>query len=417
MEQATQHALHTDFWLSGPAGSVALARALEDHVFLVDHLQFEGLAPNQSYGSISDGQVFDRAKLSQPTPGLPNPIPANPDDILETLPNVFINEWMARNRRFIMDPADDDSDDWFELFNGGTNTADLSGYFLSDKSSQPLFWRIPEGTTIAPGGFLLVWADEEQEQNDSGNPDLHAHFKLGADGDTIALSSPDGRLVDEIGFGPQQADVSQGRFPDGANALFSMSSPTPRGPNGPGSPIPNSPPRLTFATGILTNITWRDGFSVWITAEDFDVPEQTLTFSLLPPHPPAASIDPVTGQLTWVSTPHLPEGTYLLYVRVVDDGNPPLQADGVFSVGVVRPPTVTLRHHVFAPVVQLTFEPVPDLIYRVFHAPNLNEPVHWTQLGSDISVSSPIEVQVQDLHGTNTQRFYRVDVFGSDSGL
>src|SRR6185503_19321647 len=78
---------------------------------------------------------------------------------------------------------------------------------------------------------LLVWADEETEQNAATTLDLHAAFKLSQGGEAIGLFAPDGRLVDAVTFGSQTNDVSQGRWPDGAATYYFMPVSTPRGPN------------------------------------------------------------------------------------------------------------------------------------------------------------------------------------------
>src|SRR5439155_408905 len=88
---------------------------------------------------------------------------------------VFINEWMAANTIAVADPADGGFEDWFELYNAGTNWVDLGGYYLSDTPANPLKYRIPSGYTLSPGGFLLVWADEETSQNQTDRPDLHVN--------------------------------------------------------------------------------------------------------------------------------------------------------------------------------------------------------------------------------------------------
>jgi hypothetical protein len=137
--------------------------------------------------------------------------------VVPPLPRVRINEWMASNGRTLVDPADLPNlryQDWFELYNAGSATVDLSGYTLSDQRENLALSTIPPGTTIAPGGFLLVWADEEPWQNSPGG-NLHVDFKLDVDGDSIFLADPDGRVVDEVTFGRQNRDVSQGRWPDG----------------------------------------------------------------------------------------------------------------------------------------------------------------------------------------------------------
>jgi hypothetical protein len=97
---------------------------------------------------------------------------------------------------------------------------------------------IPAGTTIAPGGFLLVWADGQPEQNGAGSwGDLHADFQLSRGGEAIALFNPAGVLQHSVVFGPQTQNVSQGLFPDGQGTTFySFEDWTPRGPNRLGAP-------------------------------------------------------------------------------------------------------------------------------------------------------------------------------------
>lgn len=150
---------------------------------------------------------------------------------------VLINEWLAGNTT-LADPADGNYDDWIELYNSGTNAADLSGWFLTDDLSRPALWRIPGGTSIPPQGFLLVWADGQTNEN-GFNADLHADFKLDRAGETIGLANAAERLVDSVVFGAQTNNVSQGRFPDGGESPFVfMPTPTPRAPNRLGAPDP-----------------------------------------------------------------------------------------------------------------------------------------------------------------------------------
>jgi hypothetical protein len=127
--------------------------------------------------------------------------------------------------------ADGDFDDWFELYNAGPTPIDLGGYYLTDTAASPTKYRIPSGHVLPPGGFLLVWADEETGQNNTNRIDLHADFRLAVAGEAILLYSPTQDLIDGISFGEQTNDVSQGRFADGASAIYFMTTPTPRGPN------------------------------------------------------------------------------------------------------------------------------------------------------------------------------------------
>src|SRR6185436_18202535 len=70
-----------------------------------------------------------------------------------------INEWMADNSGFLLDPATQRFEDWFELFNPGPDAIDLSGFTLTDDPLEPSRSLIPHGFSVSSGGFLLVWAD------------------------------------------------------------------------------------------------------------------------------------------------------------------------------------------------------------------------------------------------------------------
>ncbi|MFT4548954.1 MAG: hypothetical protein ACI9MB_002924 [Verrucomicrobiales bacterium] len=145
-------------------------------------------------------------------------------------PGIQINEWMASNQSSLADPADGNFDDWIELRNPDGETADLSGWFLSDDPLEPFKFAIPQGFNIFAGGFLLVWADDESAQNDlATRPDLHVGFKLGGGGESILLSAPDGTLVDQVDFGQQSPDKSMGRS---AGEIVALASPTPGVANG-----------------------------------------------------------------------------------------------------------------------------------------------------------------------------------------
>ncbi len=140
-------------------------------------------------------------------------------------PTVAINEFMAQNVGSVQD-SHGDFDDWIELYNNGDSAVNLAGCYLSDDLSDPTKWRIPMGdpavTTIPAHGFLLVWADQEGEQGP-----LHANFKLSAGGESIGLYDAQSNLLDSVTFQSQEADVSLGRLPDGADQWQGLARPTP----------------------------------------------------------------------------------------------------------------------------------------------------------------------------------------------
>lgn len=197
---------HATFRPDPVAGSLVLWRATVEGDQLIDYLDYANVPNGFSVGWLSEGAQSERWVFTQPTPSAAN-------DGSESI-GVVINEWMADNVNSWADPMDGDFEDWLELYNPATTAADLSGYLLSDSVASPGKFVIPPGTRIPPRGYLLVWADEEPEQNQPGSA-LHAGFRLGAGGEVIVLTAPDGRRVDLVSFGPQIQNVSEGRFPDG----------------------------------------------------------------------------------------------------------------------------------------------------------------------------------------------------------
>jgi len=144
---------------------------------------------------------------------------------------LVINEFMAKNNNSIED-EDGDNDDWIEIYNYGDQPIDMAGMYLTDSlSTDPAqWWQIPATdppkTTVPPGGYLLIWADNETDEGI-----LHAAFKLDADGEQIRLFDTHRNLVDSVTFGPQQADESFGRYPDGTDSWLTFKNPTPQAPN------------------------------------------------------------------------------------------------------------------------------------------------------------------------------------------
>jgi len=124
-------------------------------------------------------------------------------------------------------PIGGNYDDWFEVYNPGPASADLTGCALTDRPDDPSPWVIPTGYTIAPRKFLLVWADGQPSRNSTNHPDLHVNFQLARRGEAIYLLAPNGRQIDAVTFGGQTNNVSEGRFPDGAASFYSMITPTP----------------------------------------------------------------------------------------------------------------------------------------------------------------------------------------------
>lgn len=131
-----------------------------------------------------------------------NGTPGGIDTNFLDIPPVIINEILARP----VPPLTD----FIELYNTSTNPADISGWFLTDDFNIPFKFRIPDGTIIPPGGYVLF-----DENNFNPTPGILPSFALSADGDDVYLFSAktDGTLtgyVDGYNFGPSEQNRSLG---------------------------------------------------------------------------------------------------------------------------------------------------------------------------------------------------------------
>ena len=139
---------------------------------------------------------------------------------------LFVNEFMADNTTTLEDPDDPgEFPDWIELYNAGSVPIDLGGKYLTDDLSDPTKFRIPDGLTILASDFVLFYADNEPEQGP-----FHINFRLSRNGENIALFDSDAtgnQLIDTCTFGPQAADVSERRYPNGGGHWIPFHTPTP----------------------------------------------------------------------------------------------------------------------------------------------------------------------------------------------
>ncbi len=328
--QTAAGAPHANFRLNSGSGQVALSRLLSGTNQLVDYLTYAGLPSNWSYGDVPDAQPFYRANMFFTTPGGTNN-PASPPI------TIFINEWMADNTQTVADPADGGFEDWFELYNPGSLPVDLGGYFLTDVLTNKFKFEVPNNGhyIVPPGGYLLVWADNESNQNTTNRADLHVEFALAGGGEAIGLFAADGTQIDAVTFLAQTSDLSEGRFPNGAAAIFDMATPTPRAAN----VLPNSPP--TLAPISDKQIILGQTLAFTASASDTNVPAQTLTFSLGSGAPPGAVIQALSGQFSW--TPSTAPATNSISIIVTDNGTPSLSATQTFLVRIQLPPSITVQ--------------------------------------------------------------------------
>ncbi|MEW6752923.1 MAG: CotH kinase family protein [Candidatus Latescibacterota bacterium] len=198
---------------------------------------------------------------------------------------VVINELMAANGGAVLDPQGE-PEDWVELLNVTDGDIDLAGMYLSDAEQNPRQWAFPAGTVLAPGAYLVVWADE-----DGGDePGLHASFRLAAGGEHVLLVDADERgnqVLDRVDFPAQEEDHAYGRVPDGTGAFAALSTATPGASNSVPTAVTGSagtqPPAFRLHANYPNPFNSGTGiaFEVPALAGHQDTPVELAVFDLL----------------------------------------------------------------------------------------------------------------------------------------
>ena len=126
--------------------------------------------------------------------------------------DIYVNEFFKHN-------------DWVELYNTTDAPVDVEGMYLSDNLNKPQKYQIAGGegiSTIIPAhGHLVVWCDKLEAESQ-----LHASFKLDAEGGDVLLTAEDGSWSNRLTYPIMQADETAGRYPDGSNDVYVMNVPT-----------------------------------------------------------------------------------------------------------------------------------------------------------------------------------------------
>jgi len=128
---------------------------------------------------------------------------------IPVISGLVINEVMAANFSKVAD-QDGEYDDWVELYNGGANDINLSGFYLSDNENILNKWMFPN-ITIASNDYLIIWCDTAGTTQ-SG---LHTTYRLSADQEEVYLIDPSGTVLDAVHFVNMPVDLSYSRVPNG----------------------------------------------------------------------------------------------------------------------------------------------------------------------------------------------------------
>lgn len=169
-----------------------------------------------TYSRTESGEFVDR----EPTKGAANKAmtPETPDPEIPAIGSLVINE------------VNSSPDDWVEVMNISDIPLDIAGWEIRDNSDDHR-WQFRAGTTVQPGGLLLVKSNSQglvfDDATDAYVDGIFDEAIGIGSGDSIRLYNKEGQLVDSHNW-TEHANVngdesaSWGRYPDGTGSFVLM---------------------------------------------------------------------------------------------------------------------------------------------------------------------------------------------------
>ncbi len=357
--------------------------------------------------------------------GLPAFVPTVPTPPKHGFNDIRLNEFMAQNTLFA-NPLTNAFDDWFELYNNGTNTVSLGGWLVTDtlKTAEPptpntkatKSLTLPASIVLAPGEALRIWTGADDAATLPFDPaNLQAPFGLSKSADALYLFDPATNLVDAITYDTTQNDTtSLGRWPNGTGEWATFATPTPGAANHP----------TRFETPLLAGAnayTLRVGTPFTSALAPENAFAATTTFALVPETgssiPNGLSVNPTTGTLNWTPSGTLAPGVYFLNLCPVADGE---AIDALPIAFTVLPPAsdvliaVGLEAHALAATqtLRLTWQGRPNATYTVEWCDDLTT-ANWQPFPEAANLQGPIGPQsilldLTKLGPRKPQAFFRI---------
>ena len=134
---------------------------------------------------------------SAPAEETPEPTPEVTESPEAVFIPVSINEVMASNKSTL---ADDGGlfPDWVELYNYGSESIDLSGYYLCCGGER---WAI-SGISLEPGAYTVIFCSGDSRDN------RHSSFTISKEGATLTLESAGGTVIERFDLPASGGDES-----------------------------------------------------------------------------------------------------------------------------------------------------------------------------------------------------------------
>jgi spore coat protein CotH len=219
--------------------------------------------------------------------------------------SLLINEFEAKNGSTVKDNFGE-YNDWIEIMNVSNQSIDLNGYYITNDLAEKTKNKLAStgsDLTLAPGGFLMLWADKDLTQGNN-----HLNFKLG-DSSLVAIYSTDLSLIDSVTFYKQYTNISMGRDPNNSKAWKFFSSPTPGKANSSNGFLGvTDPPVFSRQSGIYSSamkvgISTQTGNPALYTLNSADPKSTSLVYSDSIPVSKTRVIRAIDYKDGWINSP------------------------------------------------------------------------------------------------------------------
>jgi len=266
---------------------------------------------------------------------------------------------------------------------------------VSEINTAPLLQAIAD--KVVTEGYLLTF------NNAATDTDLPANSLSYA-----LLAAPSGAGVDSNGVFSWTPDESQG---PGTNMISMIATDD-------GTPSlsatqtfsvvvleTNAAPVLPAIADRFIHATY--ALAIPNLASDSDIPANTLTYSLDPGAPAAASVNPASGLFMWTPGEADAGTTNSIAVRVTDNGTPPLSDTQPFSVIVEDRPfieSIVISNH----FPQVYWSSIAGQAYRLQYKPMLGTSA-WMNVAGEVTAVSSLATKT-DQEEAISNRFYRIQV-------
>ena len=87
---------------------------------------------------------------------------------------LVVNEYSAANYDSYQDNYNE-YEDWLEVYNPTAIAIDISGYYLSDKLSNPTKWQVPSSFIVPANGVAVIFCSG---RNEVSGGFAHTNFKI-----------------------------------------------------------------------------------------------------------------------------------------------------------------------------------------------------------------------------------------------